>query len=92
MRALLSLVIVAIAIHVSAVAHAQDNLSITLAQAAKRPGGKKRPADLARYSWRFWPRNTLHPGQIVSTDTPYGRITCRSISHSVLRECWLSPR
>jgi hypothetical protein len=94
MRALLSLVLVAIAFPVSTPAHAMEgNLPITLAQAAKKPPAEKTPpADLGRYSWRFWPKNTLRTGQVVSTDTPYGRLTCRAVSHSILRECWLSPR
>jgi hypothetical protein len=50
------------------------------------------PADLNKYSLRFWPRNSLHRGQVVSTSTPHGRLTCRSTGRDRPRDCSLSRR
>jgi hypothetical protein len=50
------------------------------------------PANLNKYSLRFWPRNSLRKGQVVSTSTPYGRLTCRSTGRDRPRDCSLSPR
>jgi hypothetical protein len=51
-----------------------------------------RPADLNKYSLRFWPRNSLTRGQVVSTNTPYGTLTCRSTGRNQQRDCSLSRR
>jgi hypothetical protein len=63
---------------------AESDLPIILVQTRK-------PADLDRYSFRFWPRNTLRKDQIVSADTPYGRLTCRSNGVGRPRTCSLYP-
>ena len=52
----------------------------------KRQGG--RPTDLNAYSLQFWPLNSLDKGQIVSTTTPYGTLTCRSTGRGP-RQCTL---
>jgi hypothetical protein len=74
------------AVLASAPARPESDLPITLAQA------KERPANLSKYSLRYWPKGSLRIGQVVSTDTPYGRLTCRNIRLDLPRECWLSPR
>jgi hypothetical protein len=51
-----------------------------------------RPTDLNKYSLRFWPRNSLSKGQIVTTNTPYGKLTCRSTGRGQPRDCSLSRR
>jgi hypothetical protein len=53
---------------------------------------QRSPTDLNRYSLRFWPRNSLRNGQIVSTNTPYGRLTCRSTGTDRPRDCSLARR
>jgi hypothetical protein len=50
------------------------------------------PTDLNRYSLQFWPRNSLRNGQVVSTNTPYGRLTCRSAGSDRPRSCSLARR
>jgi hypothetical protein len=47
-----------------------------------------RPTDLNKYSLRFWPRNSLAKGQVVTTGTPYGKLTGRGQP----RACSLSRR
>jgi len=68
--------------------------STTLAQAERLVlrVQEGRPADLNKYSLRFWPRNSLGKGQVVSTDTPYGKLTCRSTGRGQPRDCALSRR
>lgn len=39
---------------------------------------RERPRDLNAYSLRYWARDTLRFGQTVSTQTPYGVLTCWS--------------
>ena len=51
-----------------------------------------RPTDLNKYSLRFWPRNSLSKGQVVTTNTPYGKLTCRSTGRGQPRDCSLSRR
>ena len=51
-----------------------------------------RPTDLNKYSLRFWPRNSLSKGQIVTKNTPYGKLTCRSTGRGQPRDCSLSRR
>jgi hypothetical protein len=51
-----------------------------------------RPTDLNKYSLRFWPRNSLTRGQVVTTNTPYGKLTCRSTGSDLPRTCSLSRR
>jgi len=85
-RSLVGLSIAVIAVLASVPAHPETNQPIVLAQA------RERPANLSKYSMRFWPKGSLRKGQTVSTDTPYGRLTCRNISLELRRECYLSPR
>jgi len=51
-----------------------------------------RPTDLNKYSLRFWPRDSLAKGQVVTTNTPYGKLTCRSTGRGQPRACSLSRR
>jgi hypothetical protein len=51
-----------------------------------------RPTDLNKYSLRFWPRDSLSKGQVVTTNTPYGKLTCRSTGRGQPRDCSLSRR
>jgi hypothetical protein len=51
-----------------------------------------RPTDLNKYSLRFWPRDSLAKGQVVTTSTPYGKLTCRSTGRGQPRACSLSRR
>jgi hypothetical protein len=57
--------------------------------AAAQGGAKQRPSNLNAYSLRFWPRNSLQRGQTVSTQTPYGVLTCTSIGTNQPRRCSL---
>lgn len=64
-------------------------LSASLAaysQQAKKDGA---PNDLNAYSLKFWPQNTLRIGEVVSTTTPYGVLTCKSVGRGAKRECTL---
>jgi hypothetical protein len=48
------------------------------------------PANLARYSLNYWPRNSLaYKGQTVTTNTPHGRLTCTSNGRDTPRTCSL---
>ena len=46
------------------------------------------PSNLSAYSVKFWPQNSLRLGEVVSTQTPYGTLTCKSIGRGK-RECSL---
>lgn len=60
----------------------------SLAQDKGKKQRDDRPRDLSAYSLRFWPQNMLKYGETVSTTTPYGRLTCRSLGAGP-RECTL---
>ena len=47
------------------------------------------PRDLNGYSLNFWPRNSLRQGQSVSTNTPFGSLTCTSVGRNTPRDCSL---
>jgi hypothetical protein len=70
-----------IALFVCLVAVGSD---VTLAQ-----GRRDRPRDLNAYSLRYWSRDTLRMGQTVSTQTPYGILTCWSTGAGRRRHCTL---
>jgi dTMP kinase len=49
-----------------------------------------RPNNLSRYSLQYWPRNSLdYKGQTVTTQTPHGRLTCKSNGRDTPRTCSL---
>jgi hypothetical protein len=87
MRTICGVILVGIAAVASAPARAETDTPIVLAQA------EKRPANLVKYSHRYWPRNALRKNQTVSADTPFGRLTCRGVSwNNGGRECSLSGK
>ena len=47
----------------------------SVAPPAKLPVRRERP-DPSRYSSSVWPAGSLKSGQVVSADTPHGRLTC----------------
>ena len=78
----------------SAAGHAAAATPTTLARAERLMllVQEGRPTDLNKYSLRFWPRNSLTKGQIVTTNAPYGKLTCRSTGRAQPRDCSLSRR
>jgi Caspase domain len=47
------------------------------------------PANLSAYSLGFWPRHSLKLGQTVTTNTPFGVLTCTSVVNPGPRNCSL---
>jgi hypothetical protein len=84
----------AIALLMNSAAHAEKNIPFLVAQTenSMQQNQNERPTDLNKYSLQFWPRNSLRKGQVVSTDTPYGRLTCRSTGSNSPRDCSISQR
>jgi hypothetical protein len=78
----------------SAAGHAAAAAPTTMARAERLVllAQEGRPTDLNKYSLRFWPRNSLSIGQVVTTNTPYGKLTCRSTGRGQPRDCSLSRR
>jgi hypothetical protein len=53
------------------------------------PKKRDRPANLNAYSLKYWGRNSLKFGQVVTAATPYGTLTCWSTGAERARRCTL---
>jgi hypothetical protein len=83
---MLGVLFVGIAVVTGTPVGAEAETAIKIAQA-------QRPANLVKYSLRYWPQNTLRKDQTVSSDTPFGTLSCRGVHKQAGgRECSLSPK